>query len=400
MSSDHEHESPTEALLREALAARAALITEHDLRPADPPSQHRRRLGPVRTTVITLLALAAAVTIGLFSVKPHTVAASPASTSYNFRGIGLTLPPGWTVGPGRGSGDVCLLAPHRSDPLGLCSPYGVRLITLRSPAEQQTVVWPTKDDLTSTDGAWSPDLECPIWDGPNGLATHPMVPRPIGTPVRRTGTVGGKAETDTTWRASCNATQSYTARMWGLDDYRVYVVAAGLKEEYQPDLQTILGSMDFTAFNAQPSRPAVPGDAKVTISQVRPGPSDEQHIRMMEFTVTMTDVTGGGYGPVGLQADARVTGDGVAVQYDWYNGRTWQRVDSGIQSWQAYDLLPGQSITVKYRAEVMSGDGGVDVDADVQPKAQLVQPSGGGDPTAYTLVAKAEGSITRLPAKR
>ncbi|MER5637796.1 hypothetical protein ABT095_12650 [Kitasatospora sp. NPDC002227] len=397
MSSRDQHgrEAPTERLLREALAARAGLITAHDLRPADPPSRRPRRLGPVKTAVVTVLALAAALVIGLLTVKPYTVAVPPAtSTLYSFRGISLKLPPGWTAAPGQQSDEVCLLAPHQTDRKGRCSPYGVRLITHRSPAEQQKELWPSKEALAGDDNGWADERDCPVWGAPDGGWVYDYSDfHLVGSPVRRTGKVGGKEEADTTWQVSCNAKASYTARMWGLDNYRVFLLASGLKEDYQQDVQSILSSMDFTGFDVPPNRPAAPGDAKVTIDQVTPRPSDGSGLRYVEFRVTMTDVIGGGYGPLGLQVGAPV---GSVAQVDWYNGRSWQRVDSsalvaGVASreWQAHDLAPGQSVTVKYRLELMPDQG-----ADIKLGAWVIQVSGEADPKGQTLVAKAETNIS------
>ncbi|MEV7924363.1 hypothetical protein [Kitasatospora sp. NPDC088779] len=60
-------ETATERLLREAMNARASLITAHDLRPAQPPRGRVRRLRPVYLTAVPVFALAASLAIGLLT---------------------------------------------------------------------------------------------------------------------------------------------------------------------------------------------------------------------------------------------------------------------------------------------------------------------------------------------
>ncbi|WP_395295291.1 hypothetical protein ACF9IK_18455 [Kitasatospora hibisci] len=67
-------ESPMERLLREAMNARAAQITAHDLRPADPPSRRMRRLRPVYLAVVPAFALAAALAVGVLGFRAEDVA--------------------------------------------------------------------------------------------------------------------------------------------------------------------------------------------------------------------------------------------------------------------------------------------------------------------------------------
>ncbi|GAA2823977.1 hypothetical protein GCM10010441_55510 [Kitasatospora paracochleata] len=60
-------ETPTERLLREALNARASLVTAQSLRPAAPPKTRLRRLKPVYAVAVPLFGLAAGV-LGYFTV--------------------------------------------------------------------------------------------------------------------------------------------------------------------------------------------------------------------------------------------------------------------------------------------------------------------------------------------
>ena len=67
-------ESPTERLLREALAARADLISVQDLRPGEPPSRRVRRLRPVYIAAVPLFGLAAATAFALLGFHGDPVA--------------------------------------------------------------------------------------------------------------------------------------------------------------------------------------------------------------------------------------------------------------------------------------------------------------------------------------
>ncbi|MFI5645037.1 hypothetical protein [Kitasatospora sp. NPDC051705] len=67
-------ETPTERLLREAMNARASLITVHDLRPADPPTRRLRRLRPLYLATVPVLALAAALAIGVLTLHGDPLA--------------------------------------------------------------------------------------------------------------------------------------------------------------------------------------------------------------------------------------------------------------------------------------------------------------------------------------
>ncbi|MGC0312074.1 hypothetical protein [Kitasatospora acidiphila] len=66
-------DTPVERLLREALNARASLVSPHNLRPAQPPNRRIRRLKPVYAAVLPL-GVAAAVTIGFVGFRSNTVA--------------------------------------------------------------------------------------------------------------------------------------------------------------------------------------------------------------------------------------------------------------------------------------------------------------------------------------
>ncbi|MFE9422605.1 hypothetical protein ACFYNO_06545 [Kitasatospora sp. NPDC006697] len=75
--------TPMERLLREALAARAAQVGPHDLRPAEPPGRKLRRLHPVYSVVLPL-GLAASLAVGYLGFNSHSLAdhspAAPAAS--------------------------------------------------------------------------------------------------------------------------------------------------------------------------------------------------------------------------------------------------------------------------------------------------------------------------------
>ncbi|MFD9791870.1 hypothetical protein ACFWXK_13065 [Streptomyces sp. NPDC059070] len=65
-----EGRAATEDRLRAALAARAALVTHHDLRPAEPPQGRDWGARRVRRIAFTALAVAAAVVAVCLLVRP------------------------------------------------------------------------------------------------------------------------------------------------------------------------------------------------------------------------------------------------------------------------------------------------------------------------------------------
>ncbi|AUG78414.1 hypothetical protein CFP65_3625 [Kitasatospora sp. MMS16-BH015] len=408
MSDSDQHrlqETPTERLLREALAARAAGITAHDLRPAAPPTRRLRRLRVVPTAVVTLFALAAAVTIGLVAFDPHTVAdrhdspppaatlspspvtttaapsatavAAPPSTAEttsespsgapgSFRGLKFTVPLGWTTAAGSDPSAYCLLAPGRTAG-DECNPSGVVIQTYQGGEQTDAqAAFPTRAVMTS-DGGWSHQPECYDWDHP----AHPLDQtvltgyKQIGSAVRTTGTVGGKESAKTVWQVACNSNTRYTAQIWGLDGYRVFVMARGLKADYQQDLQSIVDSLDFTGFDADVARQPSQGDLKVEIGSVAVTPA-AGGARAVTFTTTLTN-TGGQYTySPGLEVSA-TSADGNAVPgalevattsgNGWATDKTVRSLtDDPAAAGTFYSLAPGKTTTVQYRFTLAPGD--------------------------------------------
>jgi hypothetical protein len=72
-------ERPVETRLREALDARASLVTVRDLRPADPPGPHLRRIPLYRRFTLPLagLGVAAAALAGYLVLGPEATAPRP-----------------------------------------------------------------------------------------------------------------------------------------------------------------------------------------------------------------------------------------------------------------------------------------------------------------------------------
>ncbi|MFG2841625.1 hypothetical protein ACGF12_00390 [Kitasatospora sp. NPDC048296] len=302
-------ETPTERLLREAMNARASMVNAHDLRPAAPPKGRIRRLRPVYLTTAPILALAASLAIGVLAIHGDPVAkqdvppppaasittspsptatptptdtpsptptptptdtgtptgdaetdvpladATPSSappatgsaSSYTLRGVKFKVPAGWKavpVSPDR----VCVLSPGApTDPQqnwepARCEPYGVLVVAYNSPDDVGSGAWPTTADLAS-DGGWGHQPNCPIWGRPyfpaNGYSS-------VGAPVRTKPTVAGKTIDKTQWNVGCNAGDTFTAQLWGMSSDLVFVVANGLKGDYQAGLATIVNSLDVS----------------------------------------------------------------------------------------------------------------------------------------------------------
>ncbi|WP_431679529.1 hypothetical protein [Kitasatospora sp. KL5] len=205
-------ETPVERLLREALDARASLVTAQSLRQDTPPSRRLRRLRPVLTVTVPLLGLAAAVAIGVVRTDGDQVArrddtppaatltagpspsvsvsvsappgpsatatgsainpAATAGTPYEFGDVGLEVPAGWRIAaddPLR----LCLLSPGAptSATYHDCQPYGV-MIAAYSTAGLENVTWPSEAALDSPSG-WSHQPFCPLWGNPH----FPETPR-------------------------------------------------------------------------------------------------------------------------------------------------------------------------------------------------------------------------------
>ncbi|MFJ7911523.1 hypothetical protein [Kitasatospora sp. NPDC096204] len=301
-------ETPTERLLREALTARASMVTATGLRPAAPPKSRIRRLRPVYAVTLPL-GLAAAMAVGVLTFHGEPVAQDqappPAATltsvpsptpepteapsptptptdpgtptgdaetgvpladgasspsasitgsptggggSYSLRGVKFKVPAGWKAVP-VAADRVCVLSPGApTEPqqdwaAAKCEPYGVLVVAYNSADELDLGgPWPTMNDLAAPDG-WGHQPNCPIWGRPyfpdSGYSS-------MGAPVRTKSTVGGKTIDKTQWNVTCNPGDSFTAQLWGMGSDQVFVVANGLKSDYQAGLTSIVNSLDVS----------------------------------------------------------------------------------------------------------------------------------------------------------
>ncbi|MFI2607869.1 hypothetical protein [Kitasatospora sp. NPDC018619] len=320
-------ETPTERLLREAMTARASLVTAAGLRPAAPPKNRVRRLRPVYAVTVPL-GLAAAMALGVLTfhgepvaqneVPPPaatlTAAPSPtpdptaepsptaaptdpgtptqdaetgapladgvpsgtasatntptsAASSYTLRGVRFKVPAGWKAVP-VGDDRVCVLSPGApTDPqqgwaAAKCEPYGVLVVAYTVGDEPDLGgAWPTMNDLAAPSG-WGHQPNCPIWGRPyfpeSGYSS-------VGAAVRTKSTVGGKAIDKTQWNVTCNPGDTFTAQLWGMASDQVFVVANGLKSDYQSGLTSLVNSLDVSGHKPPASTAQTGKDIAITV---------------------------------------------------------------------------------------------------------------------------------------
>ncbi|MGW1172685.1 hypothetical protein ACWD4P_03035 [Kitasatospora sp. NPDC002543] len=325
---DEPAETPTERLLREAMTARASMVTATGLRPAAPPKSRIRRLRPVYAVTVPL-GLAAAMALGVLTFHgepvaqdevppppaatltaepsptpeptgepsptptptdpgtptgdtetglpladgvPSSSATTPSSTagaasSYTLRGVRFKVPAGWKAVP-VSADRVCVLSPGApTEPqqgwaAAKCEPYGVLVVAYNSADELDLGgPWPTMNDLSAPDG-WGHQPNCPIWGRPyipgNGYSS-------IGAPVRTKSTVAGKTVDKTQWNVTCNPGDTFTAQLWGMSSDQVFVVANGLKSDYQAGLTSIVNSLDVSAHKPPTSAAQTGKDIAITV---------------------------------------------------------------------------------------------------------------------------------------
>ncbi|MFD8704454.1 hypothetical protein ACFV1W_17850 [Kitasatospora sp. NPDC059648] len=304
--------SPMERLLREAMNARTSLITAHDLRPAAPPRTRVRRLRPVYAVTVPLLGLAAAAAIGVVTLHGSPVAkqdvppppaagltASPGptptptpsagagatptgdartegpladvtptssrsatgaptgpATPYTFRGVKLKVPAGWRVSPADPADfHLCVLSPGAPQGASAqnCQPYGVDLAVF----DTESPGWPSTADLDAQSG-WGHQPNCPIWGDPHPPAAGEAVSST--GPTKSTPTVSGRPALKSQWQVTCGQSP-FTAQIWALPKDQVFVSAVGLKEDYQPGLQSIVNSLDVSGHGQAPQATAAPARA-------------------------------------------------------------------------------------------------------------------------------------------
>ncbi|MER7846654.1 hypothetical protein ABTZ03_22165 [Kitasatospora sp. NPDC096077] len=350
-------ETPTERLLREAMAARTSVITPHSLRPAAPPKGRVRRLRPVYLTAVPIFALAASAAIGLLAfhgdpvakrdvppppaasltVSPSpTATASPTatpsatgsaaagtdtpaagspsttsrstggaptgpSTPVEFRGVKLKVPAGWRVQPyGKADLHLCVLSPGAPQTASAqdCRPYGVDLAVF----DPGSPGWPAVEDLDAQSG-WSHQPDCPVWGNPHPPAAGESV-KAVG-PTKSTPTVAGRPGAKSQWQVTCGQ-DAFTAQVWAVPQDQVFVSAVGLKDDYQAGLASIVDSLDVgdreSALSATPaandSAAPTANDIAVSIDGLTTGQSLRVGSAVATFTVTFQNTSQHAYAQV------------------------------------------------------------------------------------------------------
>ncbi|MEV6208739.1 hypothetical protein [Kitasatospora sp. NPDC051914] len=432
-------ETPVERLLREALDARASLVTAQSLRQDTPPSRRLRRLRPVLTLTVPLLGLAAAVAIGVVRIDGDQVAkrddtppaatltatpspsvsasappgpsatatgsainpAATAGTPYEFGNVGLEVPAGWRIAaddPLR----LCLLSPGApaSATYHDCQPYGV-MIAAYSTADLENVTWPSEAALDSPSG-WSHQPFCPLWGNPHVPADTTDY-RCVGAPQRSTETINGRWASMTKWQVACGGEQ-FTACMWGFHKEQVFVVANGLKADYEGGLTSILNSLDVSG-RGDVLHKGRAGDIKVLLGE--PSSTTENGIETVTFQVTRTNVGQTSYGHV----EPVVTGQRDEQEFATPTGPVEERIPTGTlerkdgSSWTAlplragtgmdyaglgrsaaFSLAPGRSRTLTYRMKLTTKD----QQGAIPVIGQAFLDTAGG---SYTKIGDAAGSV-------
>ncbi|MFD5463021.1 hypothetical protein ACFWIQ_09360 [Kitasatospora sp. NPDC127059] len=444
-------ETPTERLLREAMNARTSLITAHDLRPADPPKGRLRRLRPLYLTTVPILALAASLAIGVLTLHGTPVAkqdvppppaagvsespsptatpsataaasptadtapteapetdapladdtpASPATTTtintpagsagtpYTFRGVKLRIPAGWRVASADpASYHLCVLSPGAAQGAGAadCRPYGVDLTVFDAESDS----WPAVADLDAGSG-WGHQPYCPVWGNPHS---------PVGDelsssgPVKSTPTVAGRAARKSQWQVTCGSSTS-TVQIWALPKDQVFVSAAGLKDDYQAGLQSIVNSLDVSGHQPPPTA-ANKNDIAVSYDGLADGQQLTAGGPVVTFSVTYRNTSQNTYSrleplvitdvyPGSVPSDfVAPSNDGKLERLD---GSTWTEkglspgTDMGYavaDPGSVFSLSPGQSRKVTYRMTLGAKNG----PGRMPVKAQVMLPYSGSTMT-------------------
>ncbi|GAA3032513.1 hypothetical protein GCM10020229_49970 [Kitasatospora albolonga] len=396
-------ESPTEQLLRAALAARAEQVTAQNLRPAAPPTRRTRKVRPFHVvTTIAMFGLAAGLAIGVLSTGGHPVAQDvapavtasaspspsptptaspsaeltpsgsasasateteepPATTTVEFHKVKVEVPAGWTV-DARDPTSLCLRVPGAAVAAkGECLPQGVMITAYDKGVEQ---LWPSEADLDS-DSGWSHQPACYLPGDPGSTGVGDDYRR-IGQPQRSLVTLNGKYVNKVRWQVACDATRQYTAQMWGFHKEQVFVNANGLPEKYQADLESIMAGLDVSG-RAGMLRPGNGADVKVTLGQEVANPKDGDK-QVVTVPVTFTNVSSTDYPsvePVMMGTDdpaspasllpgtlERKDGDRWTALPALWKGTGMDYAATGQAG--AFPLAAGKSRTVTYRIKVSS----------------------------------------------
>ncbi|MFE7592759.1 hypothetical protein ACFU6K_25455 [Kitasatospora sp. NPDC057512] len=431
-------ETPTERLLREAMTARASLVTAASLRPAAPPKNRIRRLRPVYAVTVPL-GLAAAMALGVLTFHGEPVAqdevpppaatlttspsptpeptgdpsptaaptdpgtpagtaetevpladgtptsatsapgtASGAASSSSLRGVKFKVPAGWKAVP-VSADRVCVLSPGApTEPQqgwapARCEPYGVLVVAYNSPDELAGGAWPTTDDLVA-DSGWGHQPNCPIWGRPyfpdNGYSS-------VGAPVRTKSTVAGKTIDKTQWNVTCKPGDAFTAQLWGMGLDQVFVVANGLKSDYQPGLTAIVNSLDVSGHKSPSLTPSDKGakDIAITVDGgIGAGQKVSTNGTPVTFSVTYRNTGQKTYDKLQplvytKEYDGTPPSEMVTMnkgRLERQDGGAWREIPLAIGGGMDYamvgqqaqfSLAPGESRTVTYRMSLDKLDG-------------------------------------------
>lgn len=363
---DHDHAPPAATVSASPSPTPAATPTETPS-PTATPSETAT---PTDTGTPDAPETAAALADDTPSSTPSSTGApATAAKWYTFRGVKFKVPAGWTVAPPKSTDNrVCVLSPGA--PSGpqqgwspeTCEPYGVSVVVYNTPDEVTGGAWPTTADLDSSSG-WGHQPNCPIWGRPyfpaNGYSS-------VGAPVKTRDIVAGKAINKTTWQVACTPTDTFTAQLWGLSSDQVFIVANGLKPEYQPALVSILDTLDVSGHQPPASGPSDSGDIAITMDGVTTGQEVPNDGTPVTFSVTFKNTSRTSYAAVTPQVYAEpYAGSQPSVHgtLERQDGTAWTPVDLNTRgvgkpgTGGSVPLAPGQSATVKYRLKLTAEDG-------------------------------------------
>ncbi|WP_431679528.1 hypothetical protein [Kitasatospora sp. KL5] len=143
----------------------------------------------------------------------------------------------------------------------------------------------------------------------------------------------------TKWQVDCEG-QQFTARMWGFHKEQVFVVADGLKSDYEGGLTSILNSLDVSG-RGDVLHKGKAGDIKVLLGE--PSSTTENGIETVTFQVTWTNVSQTSYSHV----EPVVVGKRDEKEFDTQAGPVEERIPTGTlerkdgSTWTALPLRAG-----------------------------------------------------------
>ncbi|MFI6444947.1 hypothetical protein [Kitasatospora sp. NPDC050543] len=329
---------------------------------------------------------------GTRSGTPTTATVGGKATPYTFRSLKFQVPAGWTVvPPAADSTTLCVLSPgapstgsSSSPPSasasagvanwhpGLCAPYGVSLTSYNTPVEVEQAVWPTLADMDS-DSAFIRNPECPAWANPHPMSDDERAGSHATTGVQSADIVAGRAIYKVQQQVTCNAKDSYTSQLWALPKDQVFVLANGLKADYQAGLVSILDTLDLSGRQA-PVLKAHQNDIVVTFEGLSVGQQVSNSGTSVPFSVTWKNTSQTKYASVqpvvfaeGYAGNAADALGKTAGTLEFQDGDTWKTLDLGMLGGAddylarrvnaAFPLAPGQSKTVNYRMKLTTKDG-------------------------------------------